>query len=112
MIQIFEGDKLIVGDKYYVKRKTKYLQIPINPGIPKILIGIYKTTNLDCAEFRLLNYKNPLYVVQDFYLFNIHLNDFYRYVSPDEYIKKRREKYDAKCLDIVLKRLINETFEW
>ena len=112
MIEIFEGDKLIVGEKYCVRRKTKYLQIPMNPKIPKILIGIYKLTHLGCAEFKILNYNNPLYIVQDFYLFNIHLNDFYRYVSPEEYIRKRKEKYDQTCLNIVLKRLVNENFEW
>ena len=36
----------------------------------------------------------------------------YRYVSEEEYRVKIKEKYDAKCLNIVLKRLVNETFEW
>ena len=37
---------------------------------------------------------------------------FYRYVSEKEYKEKRKEKYDATCLDIVLKRLVDESFSW
>ena len=36
----------------------------------------------------------------------------YRYVTQEEYLEKLKEKYDAKCLDIVLKRLVDESFEW
>jgi hypothetical protein len=37
---------------------------------------------------------------------------FYRYVSNYEYYMKLKEKYDQRCLNIVLKRLVNENFEW
>jgi hypothetical protein len=37
---------------------------------------------------------------------------FYRYISEKEYKEKRKEKYDATCLDIVLKRLVDELFSW
>jgi hypothetical protein len=48
------------------------------------------------------------------YSFQLHLrmNTFYRYVSDEEYYMKVKEKYDSKCLDIVLKQLVNETFSW
>jgi hypothetical protein len=36
----------------------------------------------------------------------------YRYVSEEEYKAKVKEKYDAKCLDIILKRLVDESFQW
>ena len=36
----------------------------------------------------------------------------YRYISEEEYKTKLKEKYDAKCLNIVLKRLVDESFEW
>jgi hypothetical protein len=36
----------------------------------------------------------------------------YRYVSEEEYWTKVKEKYNSKCLDIVLKRLIDESFQW
>ena len=45
-------------------------------------------------------------------LMRLDLLTFYRYVSPEEYREKIKEKYDATCLDIVLKRLVNETFTW
>jgi hypothetical protein len=37
---------------------------------------------------------------------------FYRYVSIEEYKQKVREKYNNTCLDIVLKRLVDESFVW
>jgi len=46
------------------------------------------------------------------YLFQLNEIIIYRYVSHKEYFKKIKEKYDAKCLNIILKRLVNETFEW
>lgn len=36
----------------------------------------------------------------------------YRDVSEEEYKAKLKEKYDAKCLDVVLKRLVDESFKW
>ncbi len=36
----------------------------------------------------------------------------YRYVSEEEYWAKVKEKYDAKYLNIVLKRLVDESFAW
>lgn len=45
-------------------------------------------------------------------LMRLDLLTFYRYVTPEEYRVKVKEKYDATCLDIVLKRLVNETFVW
>ena len=36
----------------------------------------------------------------------------YRYVSDEEYRAKIKEKYDTKCLDIILKRLVDESFQW
>jgi len=48
------------------------------------------------------------------YSFQIHLrmNTFYRYINKEEYYTKVKEKYDAKCLNTVLKNLIDESFEW
>ena len=46
------------------------------------------------------------------YLFQLNEIIIYRYVNHKEYFKKIKEKYDAKCLNIILKRLVNETFDW
>jgi len=39
-------------------------------------------------------------------------HNFYRYVTKHEYYMKVKEKYDQTSLDIVLKRLVNENFQW
>jgi len=48
------------------------------------------------------------------YSFQMHQRyyNFYRYVTKHEYYMKLKEKYDQTSLDIVLKRLVNEHFEW
>lgn len=46
------------------------------------------------------------------YIFVLNEIIIYRYVSHEEYLKKRKEKYDCNCLNTILKRLINETFKW
>jgi hypothetical protein len=46
--------------------------------------------------------------------YNFQLNDIivYRYITKKEYYAKVKEKYEYTCLNLVLKRLVNETFEW
>lgn len=65
--------------------------------------------------------KNLIFVVGSFFKypdsnfdFQLYLttNTFYRYVSNYEYYMALKEKYDSNCLDIVLKRLIDESFQW
>jgi hypothetical protein len=46
------------------------------------------------------------------YLLHLHQIKIYKYISKQEYYAKLKEKYDNKCLNIVLKRIVNETFEW
>ena len=46
------------------------------------------------------------------YLFELNEINIYKRVSHEDFLKKRKEKYDHTCLNIVLKRLVNETFEW
>jgi hypothetical protein len=48
------------------------------------------------------------------YSFQLHFrsNTFYRYISKEEYYKKIKEKYDDTCLNIILKRLVDESFMW
>jgi hypothetical protein len=55
--------------------------------------------------FRYWNSINSFQLHQRYY-------NFYRYVTKDEYYMKVKEKYDQTSLDIVLKRLVNENFEW
>ena len=37
---------------------------------------------------------------------------YFKLISQEEYYAKVKEKYDQTCLDIVLKRLVNEHFSW
>ena len=52
-------------------------------------------------------------IVGDYaYLFQFNEVHMYRYVSEQEYSTKLKEKYHMNCLNSVLKRLVNENFEW
>ena len=85
-------DELVEGEKYYV---VQYKRAVVEGDL------IY----LGDSFFKYPNGTNSFQVHERFY-------DFYRYVSKDEYYMKVKEKYDAKCLNIILKGLINETFVW
>jgi len=37
---------------------------------------------------------------------------YYKIITPQLYKQKIKEKYDAKVLKIVLKKIVNEDFEW
>lgn len=52
-------------------------------------------------------------IVGDYaYLFKFNEVHMYRYVSEQEYSTKLKEKYHMNCLNSVLKRVVNENFEW
>ena len=82
---------LVEGQQYYVVHKH-------NTFIESDLIYIGN---------HYFKYPNSIAIFQIVDMFH-----FYRYVSKYEYYMALKEKYDAKCLNIILKRLINETFEW
>jgi hypothetical protein len=42
---------------------------------------------------------------------DVEMNEFYRYITKEEYYAKLKEKYDHKILNIILKRLVDETFQ-
>ena len=97
MIELVDKYTLVKGTRYYVKG---------NPNYPRSLRSfecIFDGYDYDDAVWltTILNIK--LYLT--FY-------HFYRYVSKYQYYMALKEKYDAKCLNIILKRLVNENFEW
>jgi hypothetical protein len=100
MIQLINADELIVGEKYYIKRKPRYLQLQKN------YVGIFESHDDEFDGFGTFSISNN-HIEFDFDLIEI-----YRFVTSEEYYIKLKEKYDLKCLNIVLKRLVNETFEW
>ncbi len=94
MLEPIDGNQLIIGNYYYVKckyenRHIKFLSYEIIGGV---------------------KFAVCLCVIHVIYLFTD--NHYYKYISKTEFLKKVKEKYDAKCLDIVLKRLVDESFVW
>jgi hypothetical protein len=89
--------ELVRSDAYYVKRK--------NGDIVGDLVFDNYNQSKKAVWF---------YVPNKPYAYLLHLNEIiiYRYVTNEEYLKKRKEKYDQTCLNIVLKQLVNEHFEW
>lgn len=62
-----------------------------------------------------LVYVGDIYCIHpNIYKFDLHkqTHNFYRFVSKEEYDRKVQEKYESTILNIVLKRLINESFVW
>ena len=112
MIELVNPDQLIVGEKYYIKRK----------GNRKNSVGIFRDYDYyewydeydddgRVAMFDYLDDSND-HILDVGYDIESKLNEFYRFISREEFYKKMKEKYDVKCLDIILKRLINESFSW
>lgn len=91
MIQLVHPDELVKGQLYYIIHD--FLQ---------------RKENLVFDGFSFFKYADSNYS------FRLHLsaNKFYRYISKEEFLKKRKEKYDQTCLNIVLKRLVDESFQW
>jgi len=100
MIELVNKYTLIKGETYYVKRKPRHLQ---NGRTFECIFDHYFLEDDDFAW--VISNNMPIEV-------DVTLLDFYRYVSKKEYYAKVKEKYDATCLDIILKRIVNESFTW
>ena len=94
MIELVDKYTLVKGTRYYVKGNY--------PRSIKPVECIFDCYDGDTAWLT-TNLNIRLYLA--FY-------DFYRYVSKEEFYEKVKEKYDATCLDIILKRLVNDDFYW
>lgn len=99
MIELVDKYNLVKGEIYYVKRIKKYLQI-LNQ-----YECIFDKYQEDGFVWVLLSTVIPVEL-------DLELNDFYRYVTREEFYEKVKEKYDATCLDIILKLLVNDDFRW
>jgi hypothetical protein len=99
MIYLVDKYTLTKGYKYYIKRKKRLLYPhPLNNFI--CIFDAYIDEDFVWVS-TILDIKVDL-----------NLNEFYRYVSKEEYYIKLKEKYDGTCLNIVLKRLVDESFAW
>ena len=91
MLEQVKYDDLVEGQKYYViHRRGAFVEGDL----------IY------CNHF--FKYPNGIQLFQ----LNDRLYYFYRYISKYQYYMALKEKYNQTCLNLVLKRLVNETFEW
>ncbi len=85
------------GEMYFIKNRQFI--------IGEVLFAKYYQMNQPFIVFRYPYMSGYSYVrVKDI--------SVYRYVSEEEYWEKVKEKYDAKCLGIILKRLVDESFVW
>lgn len=66
--------------------------------------------DIELDNFAWVKCLNPV-ISNDIIEIDVDMNEFYRYISKEEYFKKVKEKYDYKCLNIILKRLVDETFQ-
>jgi len=101
LFEVVNKDELIKGIRYFIKdyyNKTKYTEI-----YATFITYIDDWTSTSLARFR----------VHEYYSFYQPLSKtiIYRRISKKEFYKKVKEKYDAKCLNIILKRLIDESFQ-
>jgi len=101
MIERIKGDNLIIGEKYYVKIIRKTIKCS-----SKNISGIFLHYNEEYEDYAWFK------VGADYIELRHNVHEFYRYVSKEEFYGKMKEKYDAKCLNIILKTLVDDMFEW
>ena len=101
MYQQVQEDELINGEKYYVKRNKR-----------KNVNNFHGMFNgSDFEGFVWFKIYNELNESIDSIELDTELNTFYKCIRKEEYYAKLKEKYDRKCLNIILKRLVDETFQ-
>ena len=100
MFEEIDGWDLIPGEFYYIKSP-----ICRKANIGKALMICYKNLRYEEATGIFdANFGKCLIELRSW--------KFYRYVSDEEYKDKLKEKYDDTCLNIILKRIVNESFAW
>ena len=101
MFELIDNNELVKGEKYYVKRKKTFVYSRHIKSFDCIFDGYGD------EGFVWVKLSNVLDVELD-----LELNEFYRYISKEEYYAKVKEKYDSKCLNIIMKRFVDESFKW
>lgn len=92
--QIFDG--FVKGEKYCVKIRNGFMEDLIFTNYSYSNTGVWLDDPVNSYG----------------YLLQLNEIKIYKHISDEEFLKKRKEKYDLTCLNIILKRLVNETFEW
>jgi hypothetical protein len=97
MFELIDAVDMKEGETYFIKNR--------NFIMGEVLFAKYHKSSQPFIVFR-YPYKSGCYYVE------VKDISVYRYISKEEYWAKVKQKYDIKCLDIVLKRLVNESFQW
>ena len=103
MFKIIDALDMKVGEMYFIKKRESIVG-------ELIFIKYYQTNMNNSPPF--VKFAYPYKSQFEYSYILVSMISIYRSVSEEEYWEKVKEKYDAKCLDIVLKRLINESFQW
>ena len=118
MLELVDRKKLIYGRKYYMKRNHRRCTDIIFYGYIQIdqVFDSDSENDIELDNFAWVKILNNIemdgdMISNDIIEIDTDMNEFYRYVSKEEYYAKVKEKYDAKCLNIILKRLIDESFQ-
>lgn len=98
MFKLIDALDMKEGEMYFIKNR--------NFIIGEVLFAKYHENN--SQPFIVFTYP----YIPGYSYVNIKDISVYRYISKEEYWAKVKEKYDTKCLDIVLKRLVDESFQW
>ena len=103
MIEEVDKYALVKGQRYYVKRTPRYLTILRSAKSYECIFDGYDDADEDFVYVICNNHTIEM---------DVTLLDFYRYVSKKEFYAKVKEKYDQTCLNIILKRIVNDDFRW
>lgn len=103
MFELIDAASMKEGEMYFIKRFDSIFSYNIGE-----VIFIKYNKSPSGQYFATFKYS---YVSGRSHI-SLNVMRVYRYVSEEEYRAKVKEKYDAKCLDVVLKRLIDESFQW
>ena len=94
MLEEVEISQLIKGQVYFINRNEWDLGDVVFNGYQYPIVWItFIDKNIQCQ-------------------LDIHQTKFYKFVTKENYYAKVKEKYDSKCLNIILKRLVDESFIW
>ena len=100
MFGLIDADSMKEGTIYFLKRKGSIEEV-IFVKYNKTPSGQY-FASFTCAHNSAYGYSHM----------RLNVITVYRYVSDEEYRTKIKEKYNETCLDIILKRLVDELFTW
>jgi hypothetical protein len=105
MYEKVDFDKLIKGERYFIRY-----------GAFKWITGKfyqYEQTDGDGIHAMFKNMKKNsswMYKGMNWRMYSDDL--YYKHIPNKVYMQKIKDKYDEKVLKIVLKKIVNEDFEW